>query len=157
MASRRLILALLLPVPALEPALGPALAQPLSVPATPPLALPPMPVIRLAPGMAELPQGAWRITFAADQDALDAEQRAALGRLGAALHASTTGRILLNSEASRGEDVSTHRRTSLARARAVKAALVAGGLQETRVDIRALGRTEQARDVVDVLSPTSPR
>ncbi len=153
MASRRLLLALLLPAPAL----GPALAQPPGAPATLPPALPPMPAIRLARGITELPQGAWRITFAADQDALDAEQRAALGRLGAALHASTTGRILLNSEASRGEDVSTHRRTSLARARAVKAALVAGGLEETRVDIRALGRTEQARDVVDVLSPTSPR
>ncbi len=153
MASRRLLLALMLPVPAL----GTALAQPLGAPATPPPALPPMPAIRLAPGITELPPGAWRITFAADQDTLDAEQRAALGRLGAALHASTSGRILLNSEASRGEDVSTHRRTSLMRARLVKAALVAGGLDETRVDIRALGRTEQARDVVDVLSPTSPR
>jgi hypothetical protein len=149
MGPRRLLLALLLPLP--------ALAQPLGTPAPPPVALPPMPRLRLAPGITELPQGAWRVTFAPERDTLEPAQQAALGRLGAALNTSSMGRILLNSEASAGEDLSTHRRLSLARARAVKAALVAGGLAETRVDIRALGRTENHRDVVDVLSPTAPR
>ncbi len=149
MARRRLLLALMLPLP--------ALAQPLGSPATPPVALPPMPALRLAPGMTELPQGAWRISFAPDRDNLEPAQQAALERLGAALNTSSLGRILLNSEASTGVDVSTHRRLSLARARAVKAALVAGGLPEARIDIRALGRTESARDAVDVLSPTAPR
>jgi hypothetical protein len=154
MSRRRLFLALLLPLPAFIP---PALAQPLGTPTTPQVALPPMPPLRLPRGVAELPQGAWRVTFPAESDTLEPEQRAALERLGAALQASTIGRILLNSEASGGEDMSTHRRLSLARARVVKEALVAGGLAETRVDIRALGRTANGRDAVDVLSPTAPR
>lgn len=153
MPRRRLLLALLLASPATRP----ALAQPLGGPATPPVTLPPMPALNLPRGIAELPQGVWRVTFAADSDAPDAAQRAALERLGAALQASTIGRILLNSETSGGEDLSTHRRLTLARARAVKAALVAGGLAETRVDIRALGRTASGRDTVDILSPTAPR
>lgn len=143
MLNRRAMLALLLPTPALAQA-----------PGTP---LPPLPPIRLGRGVAQLSAGAWRVAFPVEAEAPDAEQRAALGRLGAALQAGTLGRVTLNAEASAGDDISTHRRLSLARARAVKAALVAGGLNETRVDIRALGRTEHARDVVDVLSPTAPR
>ncbi|WP_431302040.1 hypothetical protein [Sediminicoccus sp. BL-A-41-H5] len=153
MPRRRLFLALLLA----SPTTAPALSQPLGTPATPPAALPPMPPLDLPRGITELPQGIWRVTFPADRDTLEAEPRAALERLGAALQASTIGRILLNSEASVGEDLSTHRRLTLARARAVKAALVAGGLTETRVDIRALGRTPNGRDAVDILSPTAPR
>lgn len=149
MPRRRLLLALLLPLP--------AAAQPLGAPATPPAALPPIPALNLPRGVTALPQGIWRVSFAADRDTLEPEQRAALGRLGAALQAGSIGRILLNSEASAGDDLSTHRRLSLARARAVKAALVAGGLVETRVDIRPLGRTANGRDAVDVLSPTAPR
>ncbi|MBS7789889.1 hypothetical protein KTR66_07780 [Roseococcus sp. SDR] len=154
MPRRRLFLALLLLAP---PFGGAALAQPLGAPATPPVSLPPMPTLQLPRSMAELPQGAWRVTFPANRDALEADQRAALERLGAALQMSTSGRVLLNSEASGGDDLSTHRRLSLARARAVKAALVAGGLSETRVDIRPLGRTANGRDAVDILSPTAPR
>ena len=45
------------------------------------------------------------------------------------------------------------RRASLARAQAVKAALVAGGLPATRVDLRPLGRLAEAADRVDVLPP----
>lgn len=153
MPRRRLLLALLLA----SPALGPALAQPPGAQATPPAPLPPMPALDLPRGIAELPQGAWRVTFAAERDTPDPAQRAALERLGAALQASTIGRVLLNSETSGGEDLSTHRRLTLARARAVKAALVAGGLAETRVDIRALGRTANGRETVDILSPTAPR
>jgi outer membrane protein OmpA-like peptidoglycan-associated protein len=153
MARRRLFLGLLLA----SPAMGWVSAQPLGTPATPAVTLPPMPPLRFPRGMSELPQGAWRVTFPADRDTLDPEQRAALERLGAALQASTIGRVQLNGEASGGEDLSSHRRLTLARARAVKAALVAGGLAETRVDIRALGRTENGRDAVDILSPTAPR
>lgn len=149
MARRRLLLALLLPAP--------ALAQPLGTPATPPVALPPMPPLNLPQGVIALPGGAWRVTFHAERGTLEAEQRAALERLGAALAASSVGRVLLNSEASGGEDLSTYRRLTLARARSVKAALVAGGLAETRVDIRALGRTANGRDAVEILSPTTPR
>lgn len=141
--GRRIFLALLFPAPALAQA-----------PGAPALTLPP---IRLAPGVLPLSPGAWRITFPPERNAPDAEQTAALRRMGAALQAGSLGRITLNSEASAGEDASTHRRLSLARARAVKDALVAGGLDETRVDIRALGRTANARDAVDVLGPTAPR
>jgi hypothetical protein len=35
----------------------------------------------------------------------------------------------------------------------VREALVLGGLPETRVDVRPLGRTEARRDVVDILPP----
>lgn len=153
MPRRRLLLALLLPLPAPLS----ALAQPLGTPATPSVALPPMPPLNLPRGVTALPQGIWRVTFAAERDTLEPEQRAALERLGAALQASSIGRILLNSEASGGEDLSTHRRLTLARARTVRAALVAGGLAENRVDIRPLGRTANGRDAVDVLSPTAPR
>lgn len=146
MWRRHLLLAL--------PWTAPALAQ---LPAPPAVELPPLPPIRLAPGIAALPGGAWRITFTPTQETPDVPQREALERLGAALQGGSLGRITLNSEASAGEDVSTHRRLSLARARAVKDALVAGGLDETRVDIRALGRTANPRDMVDVLSPTAPR
>ncbi|MEI6162524.1 MAG: OmpA family protein [Roseococcus sp.] len=149
MNRRHLLLALLLPTP--------ALAQSLGAPSAPAVTLPPLPPIRLARGVTELPPGAWRVAFPPERDALDAEQRAALGRLGAALQTGSIGRVTLNAEATTGEDVSTHRRLSLARARTVKDALVAGGLDETRVDIRALGRTENMRDTVDVLSPTAPR
>jgi hypothetical protein len=144
--GRRLLLALLWPAP--------TLAQPA---ATPPAALPPLPAIRLARGVTQLPPGAWRVAFAPEREVPEAEQIAALGRIGAALQAGSLGRITLNSEASTGEDISTHRRLSLARARAVKDALVAGGLDDTRVDIRALGRTASGLDVVDILSPTAPR
>lgn len=129
-------------------------AQSPGVPGTAPQSLPP---IRLARGVTEVLPGGWRVSFPLDRDTLEADQRAAIGRLGAALKTGSTGRILLQAEASSGDDLSTQRRLSLARARAVKAALVAGGLEETRVDIRALGRTENARDAVDVLSPTAPR
>jgi hypothetical protein len=50
-------------------------------------------------------------------------------------------------------DVSSARRVSLARGLAVKEALVAGGLPPTRIDIRPMGRTEEAADAVDVLPP----
>lgn len=139
MLRRHLLLALLLPVPGL---------------AQPPATLPPIPLAR---GVTPLPPAGWRVTFPADLDSLEVEQRAALARLGAALKTGTAGRILLQAEATSGDDLSTQRRLSLARARAVKAALVEGGLEETRVDIRALGRTGNAQDVVDVLSPTAPR
>lgn len=148
--GRRLLLALFMTLPALRP----VAAQPAGAP---PVALPPLPPIRLARGVSEVLPGAWRVAFTPDQDVPTAEQIAALNRIGAALRTGSLGRVTLNSEATTGEDVSTHRRLSLARARTVKDALVAGGLEETRVDIRALGRTASGLDVVDVLSPTAPR
>ena len=136
----------------------PIAAQPVAAqPVVPPPALPPLPPVTLGRGVAAIPPGVWRVSFSPERDVLEAEQRAALGRLAGVLQRGTIGRITLMAEASAGDDVSTHRRLTLARARAVKAALVAGGLGETRIDIRALGRTEAGRDIVDVLAPTAPR
>ena len=80
-------------------------------------------------------------------------QRIVLGRVGAVLNTGSVGRVTLISEVGEGTDLSTTRRLSLARARAVRAALVAGGLAETRIDIRAMGHTAAHRDTVDVLGP----
>jgi len=145
MAGRRALLALFVAAP--------AVAQPVP----PPPALPPLPPVTLGRGVAALPPGVWRVTFSPERDVLEAEQRAALGRLAAVLQRGTVGRITLVAESSVGDDVSTYRRLTLARARAVKAALMGGGLDETRIDIRALGRREAGRDTVDVLAPTAPR
>jgi hypothetical protein len=50
-------------------------------------------------------------------------------------------------------EVSAQRRLALARALAVKGALVAGGVDPTRIDLRPLGRTEEGVDAVDILPP----
>jgi len=139
MAGRRALLVLL--------AAAPAAAQPVA----------PLPPVTLGRGVVAIPPGVWRVTFSPERDALEVEQRAALGRLAAVLQSATVGRVTLLAEASEGNDVSIHRRLTLARALAVKAALVAGGMNETRIDIRPLGRTPNGRDGVDVLAPTAPR
>jgi outer membrane protein OmpA-like peptidoglycan-associated protein len=130
------------PVPVLPPAPPP--------PPPPALNEPPVP---LAPGLAELPNGGWRIRFAGNADAPAAEQSASLRAVAGRLAERSTGRVTLFAEASVGEDVSSRRRLSLERARAVKAVLEAGGLDPRRVDIRALGRTQAAADLVDIIPP----
>lgn len=150
MASRRALLGIFLFAPAA------AAQSPLggSAPLPP---LPPLPPVPLATGVTVAGPGNWRVDFAPDSDALDAGPAAAIGRLGAVLAAGSVGRVTLIALASAGDDISTHRRLALGRALRVKAALIAGGLPENRIDIRALGRTEVARDSVDILAPTAPR
>jgi hypothetical protein len=70
------------------------------------------------------------------------------------LNTGSVGRVTLIAEVGEGNDLSTTRRLSLVRARAVQAALAAGGLAETRIDIRAMGHRQAGRDWVDVLAPT---
>jgi hypothetical protein len=119
-----------------------------------PLAPLPLPATAQPAPVAALPGGGWRLALPADATAPTEAQRAALLEVGRRLAADTTGRVTVWSEVSQaGEDVSTLRRLALERARAARAALVAGGLPETRVDLRALGRTEAARDVLDVMPP----
>jgi hypothetical protein len=122
--------------------------------ATPLPPLPPLPNVPLTRGIALLEPGAWRVEFPAGSDVLDASQRIVLGRIGAVLNTGTVGRTTLIAEVGEGIDLSTTRRRSLARARAVKAALAAGGLAETRIDIRPMGHTASHRETVDVLAPT---
>ncbi|TCI00428.1 hypothetical protein EJV46_07290 [Roseococcus sp. SYP-B2431] len=145
---RRALLAALLLLP------GIAAAQAPGAGAAPPPPLPPLPNVPLTQGIALLEPGAWRVEFPQGGEVLEAPHRIVLGRIGAVLSTGTEGRVTLIAEVGQGTDLSTTRRLSLARARAVRAALVAGGLPETRVDIRAMGHTAAHRDSVDVLAPT---
>jgi outer membrane protein OmpA-like peptidoglycan-associated protein len=116
----------------------------------------PAPPIALPAGMSPLPQGAWRLAFRAGQAELPAGVAPTLAEIGRRLadRPAGTGRITVEAQASGpANDASAARRLSLARATAVRAALVAGGLEETRVDLRPLGRTPQALDCADILPP----
>ena len=118
-----------------------------------PQPLPPLPHVALTRGITLIEPGAWRVEFPSGSEMLAAPQRIVLGRIGAILQAGSVGRVTLISEVGDGSDLSATRRLSLARARAVKAALVAGGLSERRIDIRAMGQAAARRDTVDVLGP----
>jgi len=137
------------PPPAAQPPAPPALAAgpatagpPAPAPAPRPLALP--------PSMQQLPGGGWRLAF---PPGLDDATRRTLAEIGRRLAADTTGRVSLLSQVREGEDVSTARRLSLERAIEAKAALVAGGMPETRVDVFPLGRTALEVDALDILPP----
>ena len=134
---------------------GPALAQ-----TAPPHRGAPPPPLALPAGMSPLPAGAYRLSFRSGETAVSPAAVAALNEIGRRLAAipTGTGRITVEGQASGpANDVSAARRIALARAQAVRAALVAGGLDETRVDVRALGRTPQALDATDVLPPGAAR
>jgi hypothetical protein len=132
------------PAPPAPPRLAPEGAA--QAPSVPP-AGPPLP-----PGIAPLPAGGVRIMLAAP--ALEPAQAAALAALGQALAALPAGRITIEAQVSGpANDVSMARRSALARAQVVKAALVAGGLPATRIDLRPLGRLAAGADRVDVLPP----
>ncbi|HZF77387.1 MAG TPA: OmpA family protein [Acetobacteraceae bacterium] len=108
-------------------------------------------------GLASLPGGAWRLAFAPDSPDLPPGAAPGLAALAGRLSAIPAGRVTVEAQASGpADDVSAARRLSLARARAVRDALVAAGLPATRVDVRALGRTEEALDAADVLPPGMP-
>lgn len=142
--NRRRVLSAL-PLLALPAAAG---AQPTRGAPAPPLALP--------AGMSPLPQGAWRIAFRAGQADLPPGIAPTLAEIGRRLaeRPEGTGRITVEAQASGpANDASAARRLSLARATAVRTALVAGGLPETRVDLRPLGRTQAALDAADILPP----
>ena len=116
-------------------------------------AQPPEPPLALPQGMEALPQGGWRVRFAGESPELaNAAVQATLAELGRRLGARPRGRVNLVAQASGPvTDVSAARRVTLARALAVKQALAAGGLAETRIDVRALGRIAEAEDAVDIL------
>lgn len=120
----------------------------------------PAPPLALPAGMSPLPNGAWRVVFRAGQTELPGGAAEALAEIGRRLaqRPAGSGRVSVDGQASGpANDASVARRLSLARAQAVRRALVAGGLDETRVDVRALGRTPAVLDVADVLPPEAQR
>ncbi|HYF06693.1 MAG TPA: hypothetical protein VD970_03665 [Acetobacteraceae bacterium] len=170
MTRRALLLAALLAVPAVR-------AQPADEPPMPPdpAPAPPDPA-RLNGGPAPLPppppagwptgaelQGGGALRLRITGPGPDAAQARAIEEIGRRLAAGPAGRVTVEVQVSEHpRDVSLARRLSLARAQAVKAALVAGGLEATRIDLRPLGRLDPPADLVDILppgarSPTAPR
>ncbi|PWS34001.1 hypothetical protein DFH01_27070 [Falsiroseomonas bella] len=116
----------------------------------------PAPPLALPAGMSPLPQGAYRVIFRGPEVALPAGAAEVLAEIGRRMAASPagSGRITVEAQSSGPRnDASTARRLSLERANAVRKALAAGGLDETRVDVRALGRTPEGLDAADILPP----
>lgn len=158
--------------------LHPAAAQPTeaeeSIPA-PPAAVPPRPADLAGPqpatalsppalalrglpaGLEALPNGGARLRFPAGTDSLPQGAEGSLADLGRRIAAGPAGRVTVTAQASGPvADISAARRTSLARAIAVKQALAAGGLAPTRIDLRPMGRTGEAFDAVDIQPPEPP-
>lgn len=137
-----------LPDPAPAPPAPAALA-----PTGAPLAPQPVPAPQgLPPGMTALADGVLRLALRSDR--IEPAMAEALRVLGARFAALPAGRITVEAQvAGPANDASQARRASLARAQAVKAALVAGGLDATRIDLRPLGRLPAGVDAVDVLAP----
>jgi hypothetical protein len=130
----------------------PAPAPPLPVQLTPLRPQTPQPLAGPPQGLHSLPQGGFRLCMTSTE--LTAAQTAALQALARNLAELPQGRITVEAQvAGPADDVSAARRLSLARAQAVKSALVAGGLTPTRIDLRPLGRLSAPKDAVDILPP----
>lgn len=141
--------ALLPPEPAPAPPAPPALA-PTGAPMVPPPPPPPQP--NLPAGMTVRPDGVVRFTL--QSETIEPALAETLRAMGARLGALPFGRVAVEVQvAGPATDASMARRASLARAQAVKAVLVSGGLDATRIDLRPLGRLAAGVDAVDVLPP----
>lgn len=138
----------LLPEPAPAPPAPPALA-PTGAPMVP-QAAPAQPA--LPAEMTAMADGVVRIALRSDR--IDPPLAEALRAMGARLAALPFGRVAVEAQvAGPANDASMARRASLARAQAVKAALMAGGLDATRIDLRPLGRLSTGAEAVDVVPP----
>lgn len=136
--------------PAAPPA--PAVLEPYPPPQP---AAPPRPAAPALPAGAEaLPGGVLRLRLPAGAEAPEPPLLQAAEAYAPRLAALPAGRVTVAAQVSGpATDGSAARRLSLARGQAVKAALVRGGLDATRIDIRPLGRTADGADVVDVVPP----
>ncbi len=141
------------------PAAAPPQPADLARPAPPAAGSPAKPALRdLPPGLEALPDGGARLRLAAEASALAPAAERSVAELGRRLADGPPGRVTVTAQASGpATDVSTARRLSLARALAVKQALAAGGLPPTRIDLRPMGRTDQALDAVDIQPPEPAR
>ena len=130
----------------------PAPAPPPPVQLTPLRPQTPQPLAGQLQGLHSLPQGGFRLRMTGAD--LTQAQTASIQALARNLAALPQGRITVEAQvAGPADDVSAARRLSLARAQAVKSALVAGGLTPTRIDLRPLGRLPTPQDTVDILPP----
>lgn len=93
------------------------------------------------------------IAFAAGSPDLNDQGKAALGAVLDALKSDATARLQIQAFASGGDDQGGQaRRLSLSRALAVRGQLIEQGIAATRMDVRALGRTNDGPpDRVDIL------
>ena len=146
-----------LPVPAEAPP-APALLNPAARPAQPAEAAAPAPsAIPLPAGMQDIATGGWRVLLAPNARDIPAGLRPTLQQIARRL-ALTTGRVTIIAQApAPALEPSFARRLSLERGLAMKAILVAGGLEATRIDIRPMGRQPNGVDVVDILPPGAAR
>jgi outer membrane protein OmpA-like peptidoglycan-associated protein len=131
---------------ALVPVPPPAAAQP----AAPP---PPPPISNSAASAATTTGAGLRVTFGAGETDLSPASAAAIkGIVQSAPAGDTTSFNVMAYAAGTPEDPSTARRLSLARALAVRSALMADGVTSSRIYVRALGATggDEAPDRVDL-------
>ena len=113
--------------------------------------------IALHSGMQDLANGGWRVRLHQDARDIPAVLRPTLEEIARRL-ALTTGRVTIIAQApAPALEPSFARRLSLERGLAMKAILVAGGLEATRIDIRPMGRQANGADVVDILPPGAAR
>ncbi|WP_159997862.1 hypothetical protein [Roseomonas sp. 18066] len=118
----------------------------------------PQPSLPLARGMETLPGSGWRLSGSLARGLADAPSHAALTGIARWLADSTEGRVTIVAQVARPEDdVSLARRDSLAHGQAIRRILEQGGLDGTRIDIRPLGRTAEARDAIELLPPSARR
>jgi len=138
------------PAPAmLAPAAGPAHPAGAAQPALPPIALP--------AGIQDIANGGWRVLLTHNARDIPAALRPALQEIARRL-AGTSGRVTIIAQAPAPSlEASFARRLSLERGLAMKAILVAGGLEATRIDIRPMGRQANGADVVDIMPPGAAR
>ncbi|MFH5925112.1 hypothetical protein [Roseomonas xinghualingensis] len=114
--------------------------------------------LTLPSGFARLPIGGWRLTGTAAQGEPDSPSRLAIETIGRYLAEQSSGRVTIIAQASGpADDPPTARRTSLARAISIKDSLARGGLPRTRIDIRPMGRTDEALDAIDIIAPPASR
>jgi len=138
------------PPPAPVAAPAPAPAPPVTAaqaPAAAPAQTAAVPVARATGGaLATIP-------FAAGSPELNDQGKAALGAVLDALKSDSAARLQIQAFASGGDDQGGQaRRLSLSRALAVRGQLIEQGIAATRMDVRALGRTNDGPpDRVDIL------
>jgi outer membrane protein OmpA-like peptidoglycan-associated protein len=107
--------------------------------------------------MQGLTNGGWRILLTPDASDMPPGFRPTVAEIARRL-ADTSGRVTVVAQApAPGLEPSFARRLSLERALSVKAALVGGGLDPTRIDLRPMGRQPGGADLIDVLPPGAAR